>query len=122
MKIELTIQNSGERAGTVGWLAQNAERVSISTSTTGKRGAWLKFRDDTSPVCIVLHDPYDLAPHPEGDSLELLGRHADESPYLPFPVTDACWESVRGIAEQVREIMQNEDQQEQAASFKLIME
>lgn len=106
--VELQIKNIGEAKGTVGWLAKAVSHVTLGTTKSGSRGAWLHFSDGTEPQCIVMHDPYGISrEHPEFDRLEIVDRHSNgPNLSLKFQVTDAAWESIAELAISARNEME----------------
>lgn len=115
--MNIPIKKIGNAKGTVGWLAASIDYVKIGASKSGKRGAWLILKDK-SQICLVLHNPYDAAPeHGECDKLEILKRNNDQFLGLDVCVTDACWESIKTLAEAVREEMQSLEAEEKPIKF-----
>lgn len=119
--MNITIKKIGNAKGTVGWLAASIDYVKIGESKSGKRGAWLILKDKTQ-ICLVLNDPYDAAPeHGECDKLEILKRNNDPFISLDICVTDACWKSIKTLAEAVREEMQSIESEEKPIKFELAL-
>ena len=109
MEKTITIVNKGIARGTVGWLLVNLTQVTIGVTKRGDRAAWMHIGEEL--VCIVIHDAYDVADRfPECDRLDLVERHGNRigGISLPWCVTDACWESIEVLAEEIRTMM-NED-------------
>jgi len=114
--MDIKIERKGKAKGTVGWLAENADRVVMAN-----RRAVLLMKD--GPVIpLVEHDPYGVADrHPECDRYELVERvnFGPSRNCLDYVVTEACWETITQLAEQVRADMIASEDQEVAIEFEI---
>ena len=116
--MEIKIERKGKAMGTVGWLAENAERVVISNRT-----AVLMLKGDGRHIPLVEHDPYGVAAnHPECDRFELVDRcnMGTSNNCLDIVVTEACWSTIIALANEVRQLMEDDEAQEQTLEYKLI--
>lgn len=120
METTIRIEKKGVAVGTVGWLVENLKGVRIGVTKHGDRAAWAQIGDTS--VCLVVHDAYGLATRsPEFDRLDIVERYDNgvTGIALPWCVTDACWESLRRLAEQIKGLMEADTEAEERVSFSL---
>ena len=116
--MDIKIERKGKAKGTVGWLAENAGHVVVA-----ERRAILLLKGNGSYIPLVEHDPYGCADrHPECDRYELVERvnFGPSRNCLDYVVTEACWETITQLAEQVRADMIASEDQEEAIEFEII--
>jgi len=128
--MEIKIKKIGYKIGTVGWLAAGIADGSIkigeAVSKSKKHALYLEA--DGKSSCIAIYNPYDLANSELADSEEYKPLDMDWNESDPgscrcvLPLTEACKDTIREIAEAWCEVKNAERAQDKKVKITIKFE
>ena len=105
MNIQISIKKIGHATGTIGWLAENADSITIGKTKDGNPAAWLKDKQGKTLTILAIGGEYGDG---SKDGIATVTRMEYGMTWpgsCDFYTTDAAWEVVKDLAKIARQHM-----------------